>query len=196
MRKPESNPDPVDLAKTLTELAERSQRVAQDFFERQAKQDKVTIPDPGVVGDAFAKLCQALLADPGRLMQAQLQWWQQMGELWQHGLRRAAGGQERPLAEPDPADRRFKDEAWSEQLVFDYIKQSYLLAARWIQGTVAEVDTLDAKTKSKVEFYTRQFVDAMAPSNFVLTNPAALKQAAETNGESLISGLRHLLQHL
>ena len=196
MRKPESNPDPVDLAKTLTELAERSQRVAQDFFERQAKQDEVTIPDPGVVGDAFAKLSQALLADPGRLMQAQLQWWQQMGELWQHGLRRAAGGQERPLAEPDPADRRFKDEAWSEQLVFDYIKQSYLLAARWIQGTVAEVDTLDAKTKSKVEFYTRQFVDAMAPSNFVLTNPAALKQAAETKGESLISGLRHLLHDL
>ena len=196
MRKPESNPDPVDLAKTLTELAERSQRVAQDFFERQAKQDKVTIPDPGVVGDAFAKLSQALLADPGRLMQAQLQWWQQMGELWQHGLRRAAGGQERPLAEPDPADRRFKDEAWSEQLVFDYIKQSYLLAARWIQGTVAEVDTLDAKTKRKVEFYTRQFVDAMAPSNFVLTNPAALKQAAETKGESLISGLRHLLHDL
>ena len=196
MRKPESNPDPVDLAKTLTELAERSQRVAQDFFERQAKQDEVTIPDPGVVGDAFAKLSQALLADPGRLMQAQLQWWQQMGELWQHGLRRAAGGQERPLAEPDPADRRFKDEAWSEQLVFDYIKQSYLLAARWIQGTVAEVDTLDAKTKRKVEFYTRQFVDAMAPSNFVLTNPAALKQAAETKGESLISGLRHLLHDL
>ena len=196
MRKPESKPDPVDLAKTLTELAERSQRVAQDFFERQAKQDEVTIPDPGVVGDAFAKLSQALLADPGRLMQAQLQWWQQMGELWQHGLRRAAGGQERPLAEPDPADRRFKDEAWSEQLVFDYIKQSYLLAARWIQGTVAEVDTLDAKTKRKVEFYTRQFVDAMAPSNFVLTNPAALKQAAETKGESLISGLRHLLHDL
>ena len=196
MRKPESNPDPVDLAKTLTELAERSQRVAQDFFERQAKQDEVTIPDPGVVGDAFAKLSQALLADPGRLMQAQLQWWQQMGELWQHQLRRAAGEQERPLAEPDPADRRFKDEAWSEQLVFDYIKQSYLLAARWIQGTVAEVDTLDAKTKRKVEFYTRQFVDAMAPSNFVLTNPAALKQAAETKGESLISGLRHLLHDL
>ena len=196
MRKPESNPDPVDLAKTLTELAERSQRVTQDFLERQASQDEITIPDPGVVGDAFAKLSQALLADPGRLMQAQLQWWQQMGELWQHQLRRAAGEQERPLAEPDPADRRFKDEAWSEQLVFDYIKQSYLLAARWIQGTVAEVDTLDAKTKSKVEFYTRQFVDAMAPTNFVLTNPAVLKQAAETKGESLISGLRHLLNDL
>ena len=196
MRKPESKPDPVDLAKTLTELAERSQRVTQDFLERQASQDEITIPDPGVVGDAFAKLSQALLADPGRLMQAQLQWWQQMGELWQHQLRRAAGEQERPLAEPDPADRRFKDEAWSEQLVFEYIKQSYLLAARWIQGTVAEVDTLDAKTKRKVEFYTRQFVDAMAPSNFVLTNPAALKQAAETKGESLISGLRHLLHDL
>ena len=83
-------------------------------------------------------------------MQAQLQWWQQMGELWQHGLRRAAGEAEQPVVEPDPADRRFKDDAWSEELVFDYIKQSYLLAARWVQSTVAEVDSLDPKTKRKV----------------------------------------------
>ena len=196
MHKPKNGPDPVEVAKTLTELAEKSQRVAQDFLERQVRQDEITIPDSGVVGDAFVKLSQALLADPARLMQAQLQWWQQMGELWQHGLRRAAGQQEQPVVEPDPADRRFKDDAWSEELVFDYIKQSYLLAARWVQSTVADVDSLDPKTKRKAEFYTRQFVDALSPTNFVLTNPTVLKQAAETKGESLLSGLRHLLSDL
>ena len=81
----------AELARTLTELAEKSQRVAQRFFENQAKGDGFQIPDPGVVADAFAKLSQALLADPARLVRAQIQLWQQMGELWQHELRKAAG---------------------------------------------------------------------------------------------------------
>ena len=72
----------------------------------------------------------------------------------------------------------------------------YLVASRWIQDTVAEVDDLDPATKTKAEFYTRQFVDALSPSNFALTNPTVLKHAAETKGESLLKGLRRLLDDL
>lgn len=186
----------AELARKLAALAVKSQRVAQRFFASQAKGDGFQIPDPVVVTEAFVKLSQALLADPGRLVQAQLQLWQQMGELWQHEMRKAAGQVEAPLVLPEQADKRFKDEAWSEQLVFDYVKQTYLLTSRWIQETVAEVDTLDPQTKSKVEFYTRQFVDALAPSNFALTNPTVLRHAAETNGESLLKGLQHLFDDL
>ena len=196
MDTPEGGTDPADLAAVLTELARKSQLVAQQFLVNQAKGDGFQSPDPGVVGDAFLKLSQAMLADPGRLMQAQVQLWQQMGELWQHQLRNVAGQDQEPLIEPDQADRRFKDEAWSEQLVFDYVKQSYLLASRWIQGTVAEVENLDPRTKGKVEFYTRQVVDALSPTNFALTNPTVLQHAADTKGESLLSGLRHLVDDL
>ena len=80
--------------------------------------------------------------------------------------------------------------------MFDYVKQSYLLASRWIQGTVAEVDSLDPQTKGKVEFYTRQFVDALSPTNFALTNPTVLKRAADTKGESLLKGLQNLFDDL
>jgi polyhydroxyalkanoate synthase len=186
----------AELAKALTALAEKSQRVVQQFMANQAKSDGFQIPDPRVVTDAFVKLSEAMLADPGKLVQAQMQLWQQMGELWQHELRKAAGQAEKPLIEPDRADKRFKDEAWSEELVFDYVKQSYLLASRWIQGTVGEVENLDPKTKAKVEFYTRQFVDALSPTNFALTNPTVLKRATETKGESLLKGLQHLLDDL
>ena len=126
----------AELAKAFAGLAEKSQRLVQQFLANQARSDGFRIPDPQVVTDAFVKLTEAMLADPGKLVQAQFQLWQQMGELWQHGVRRAAGQIERPLIEPDPADKRFKDEAWSEELVFDYVKQSYLLASRWLQGTV------------------------------------------------------------
>ena len=196
MHKDDGATDPAELARLFTELAEKSQSVTQRFLTKQATSDGFQIPDPGVVGDAFMKLGQAMLADPARLMQAQMQLWQRMGELWQRQLLRAAGEETAPLVEPDQADKRFKDEAWNEQLLFDYVKQSYLVASRWIQDTVASVDELDPSTKSKVEFYTRQFVDALSPTNFALTNPTVLKHAAETKGESLLNGLRRLLDDL
>src|SRR6185437_9619792 len=95
-----------------------------------------------------------------------------------------------------PGDRRFKDAAWQESTLFDYIKQSYLLTARWLQSTVRQVEGLDDKTSRKIDFYTRQFVDAMAPSNFVLTNPEVLRATIDSGGENLVNGLKHVLEDL
>ena len=184
------------LAQGMGELGERSQRVVQAFLEGQSRGDGFSVPDPRVVAGAFTKLTQAMLADPGRLIEAQARWWQQMGELWQTQMRKALGEPVAPVAAPDPADKRFKDEAWNEALVFDYVKQSYLVSARWIQDTVAEVEGLDPKTREKVAFYTRNFVDALAPSNFPHLNPTVLRHASETKGESLLNGLKNLLADL
>ena len=101
-----------------------------------------------------------------------------------------------PLVEPEGSDRRFKDEAWSEDLLFDHIKQSYLLSARWLRALVQDVPGLDPKDQEKVDFYTRQFISAVAPSNFILTNPAVLRKAKETGGQNLLDGLEHLLADL
>jgi polyhydroxyalkanoate synthase len=192
----EREPDPGELARAINERAERSQRVVQRFIERQAQSDGFQVPDPKVIAGAFGRLAHAMLSDPARLVEAQAQWWQQMGELWKAQLKRASGEPAEPVAAADPHDRRFKDDAWSEELVFDYIKQSYLVSARWLQETVAGVEGLDPQTKAKVEFYTRQFVDALAPSNFAALNPTVLRHATETKGESLLKGLRHLLADL
>src|SRR3546814_1547370 len=86
--------------------------------------------------------------------------------------------------------------AWDDNSLFDFIKQSYLLTARWIQNTVRDVEGLDEQTARKVDFYTRQFVDAMAPSNFVLTNPEVLRATFESGGENLVHGLENLLTDL
>jgi polyhydroxyalkanoate synthase len=189
-------PDAGEFARSLVDLGERTQRVVQRFLEQQARGDGFQVPDPRVVAGAFARLTQAMLAEPEKLIAAQARWWQQMGELWQLQQRRAVGEEVEPVAAPSPGDRRFKDEAWSEDLVFDYIKQSYLLSARWLQETVAGVEGLDEKDREKVAFYTRQFVDALAPSNFPLLNPTVMRHATETKGESLLNGLRNLLTDL
>ena len=93
-------------------------------------------------------------------------------------------------------DRRFKHADWEEHALFDYIKQSYLIAARWLHKTVAEVEGLDPNTAKKVDFFTRQYIDAMAPSNFALTNPEVLQETVKSGGENLVKGLHNLLDDI
>ena len=189
-------PDPVELSRHLADIAERSQRLVLDFLQRQQKPDGIGMADPLNIGQAFLEMTQRLMTDPARLVQAQLSLWQDYLKLWQTTTHRMLGGEPDPVIEPPSGDRRFKDSAWTENAVFDYIKQSYLLTARWLQSTVREVEGLDEKTARKVDFYTRQFVDAIAPSNFVLTNPEVLRATIESGGENLVRGLDNLLEDL
>ncbi len=87
-----------------------------------------------------------------------------------------------PVAEPARGDKRFNDPAWEDEVVFDYLKQSYLLTARWLQGTVKEVDGVDEKTAKKVDFYARQFIDAVSASNFAMTNPQVVEGHRRVQG--------------
>jgi len=190
-----SAPDLQRLAENFTGIAEQSQRLVQAFIERQAE-GNFQIPDPGIVAKSFLEMTQHMLADPRRLVEAQTSFWQNYMELLQAASKRMTGEAPPPVIEPRPGDKRFKDEEWAENAVFDFIKQSYLLAARTIQDSVSEVEGLDPKTAERVDFYTRQFVDAMAPTNFVLTNPRVLKATAESGGENLVRGLRNMLHDL
>ncbi|MGH6886956.1 MAG: PHA/PHB synthase family protein, partial [Geminicoccales bacterium] len=155
-----------------------------------------SITDPTAVARAFLDAGARLMADPARLAEAQVQLWQDHVALWQRSMQRLMGEEAEPLVEPEKGDRRFRDDAWNEDLVFDHIKQSYLLTARWLRGVVKDVEGLDPREKQKVDFYTRQFISAVSPSNFALTNPAVLRKAKETGGETLLSGLQHLLGDL
>jgi polyhydroxyalkanoate synthase len=129
-------------------------------------------------------------------MQAQLSLWQDHLRLWQSTSQRLWGQSVSPVAEPEAGDRRFRDPAWDDHALFDFIKQSYLLTSRWLVDTVNQVEGIDDKTRQKIDFYTRQFVDAMAPSNFVATNPEVLRATLESGGENLLRGLNNLLGDL
>ncbi len=190
-----SPPDPQQVVANFTEIAEQSQRLVQAFIERQ-RQDTFQIPDPGIVAKSFLEMTHHMLADPRRMMEAQTSFWQNYLELWYATSRRMLGQTAAPVIEPETGDKRFKDDEWAENAVFDFIKQSYLLAARSIQDSVSDVEGLDPKTAERVDFYTRQFVDAMAPTNFVMTNPRVLNATLESGGENLVRGLRNMLSDL
>jgi len=189
-------PDPVELSQGMARIAERSQRLVSEFLARQADEQKVAGPDPLNVGGAFLDLTARLMAEPQKLVQAQMQLWSDYMTLWQRTAQKLLGEQADPVIAPERGDRRFRDSAWEDNALFDYIKQSYLLTARWMQSTVRSVEGLDDKTARKIDFYTRQFVDAMAPSNFAATNPEVLRATIESGGENLVKGLENMLDDL
>ncbi|MFA6021702.1 MAG: class I poly(R)-hydroxyalkanoic acid synthase [Rhodospirillales bacterium] len=189
-------PNPQELSHAVASIAEKSQRLMNDFLAKQSDNPGLGLGDPLNIGQAFVETLGHLASNPARLVQAQMNLWNDYMQLWQNTAKRMLGEESEPVALPDPADRRFKDEAWQNHEVFDYIKQSYLLSARWVQTVVGGVEGLDEKTARKVDFYTRQFVDAMAPTNFALTNPQVLRLTAETGGENLLKGLDNLLSDL
>ena len=190
-------PDPALVTRTMAEVAERGQRIVSDFLRRQTVEGAgAASPDPLNIGSAFLEMTTRMMTNPARMVQAQLGFWQDYLTLWQNTARRMMGEEVQPVIAEDPRDRRFKDEAWRENEVFDFIRQSYLLSARFFQNMATNVDGMDEKTAQKVDFYTRQFVDAMSPSNFLLTNPEVLRRTAETGGENLLKGLSHLLNDL
>ena len=189
-------PDPLEFSRTMATIAEASQRLVSDFLARQGSGTQEQDADPLNIGQAFFEMTARLMSDPAKLVQAHMSLWQDYMNLWQATARRMMGHDAEAVIEPAPDDRRFKDTAWQTNELFDFVKQSYLLTARWMQNTVKEVEGLDDKTAKKIDFYTRQFVDAMAPSNFVMTNPEVLRATLESKGDNLVKGLQNLLGDL
>jgi polyhydroxyalkanoate synthase len=193
-------PDAGELTATLGKIAEQSQRMVTDFMARQAAEagqmDTDKNQDPLNIGNAFLQMTQRMMDDPARLAEAQVGLWNNYMELWQHTANKMMGQNAEPLVTPETDDRRFLDSDWEENPVFDFIKQSYLMTSKWMINSVREIDGLDDETARKVDFYTRQFVDAMAPTNFAMTNPEVLRETVDSKGQNLINGLSNLLDDL
>jgi len=138
-------------------------------------------------------LAKAMGGDREAVAAAQAEWWDKFMMLWESTARRMLGGDAPAVVEPAPGDRRFRSEAWQQNEIFDFIKQSYLLTANAMQEMVGKLHGLDEKERGRVAFYTRQFADALAPTNFPLTNPDVLKATIASNGDNLVKGLDNLL---
>ena len=181
-----------EFARNMLTVGVKSQKLLMDFAARMANRDGPI--DPLNISGAMMALAKAMSGDRDAVIAAQTQWWNDVMTLWETTARRMLGGESAPaLVEPAQGDRRFKNEAWRENEVFDFIKQSYLLTANAMQEMVGKLHGLDDKERGRVAFYTRQFADALAPTNFPLTNPEVLNATLASNGENLVKGLDNLL---
>lgn len=188
--------DPNELSENLIRIAARSHKLITDFLAQQGSDTEARELDPLNIGSAFLEFTNRMMSDPSKLVEHQMSLWQNYMQLWQNTALQMMGEPAAPVIEPDRGDKRFRHKDWTENQVFNFIKQSYLLSSNWLQGVVTSVEGLDEKSKKKVDFYTRQFVDAMSPTNFALTNPEVLAKTIETKGENLVKGLENLLEDM
>ncbi len=151
-------------------------------------------PNVQGISKAFLEAFQEFLRNPQKVNEATEQLMKDYFQLWQSSL--MPQGIEKQVVSPSPSDRRFKDPLWSQNPASAFLMQSYLLYARWVEAVADDLEGLDDETRRKIKFYSRQFVDAVAPSNFAWANPAVLQKTAETHGDNLIKGMTRFLEDL
>ncbi len=188
--------DPQELSRTLVDITARSQELVNDFVTREKSAYRIDVDDALHLAGMFQQLASRMAANPVELAQAQIAFWQDYMQLANNTAMRFWGQASDTVIHPPRGDKRFDHDAWEESPIFDFIKQSYLLAADYLHSTVRNVDGLDEATARKVDFHTRQFVDALSPTNFIATNPEVLQKTVSTGGQNLLRGLRNLLDDL
>jgi len=193
---PPETPGADELAKVTQQVAERASKILGDFAKRQAEDMSSAVRDEMGIAKAFMDLYARMAADPARLASFSMNLWLDQMRLWQSSWLKLMGLDSGPVAEPEKGDSRFKDEDWSKNFMFDLIKQSYLISARHIRQGVADVEGLTPESEKKVAFFTRQYVDALSPSNFLMTNPQVLRETVSSGGQNLVRGLNNLLSDL
>jgi len=190
-------PNPAEMAKTYAEVAQRASRLITQYMDKKSKEGCSTPSDELGVAKAFMDLSSRLMANPYKMAQTQMNMMWDYFSLWQNSTMKMMGMPvQSPIASPRKGDNRFKDEEWEQHFLFDFVKQSYLITARHLHDTVAGTEGLDAVTQQKVNFFTRQYIDALSPSNFALTNPQVFRETVSSHGQNLIKGLNNLLHDM
>jgi polyhydroxyalkanoate synthase len=179
---------PPDQNAALQAMFQAGSAMVQGFNQFLAAQQK-----PAAGGAAIPAL---LTADTEALKALQQEWLARHAELWQGMLAKRADQPAPQIASAEPGDRRFDHPSWTESPYYDYLRQAYLINSQYLKRTADEAPVADGQAKDRVRFLTRQIVDAMAPSNFLATNPEFVKKALETKGESIQQGIQNLLQDM
>ena len=186
--------DPTEFAGNMAKVAEQTAKIFAAFAspDDPAKTNQSRGEELSKVAKTLGDIAQDYMTKPELFFNAQMHLWRQHTDLWQNTWKRMLGAEVEPVIEPERGDRRFRDKEWSENQVFDFLKQSYLITAKWAQDIVEGAEDVDDHTKHKANFYVEQIANALSPSNFVLTNPAVLRETMNSNADNLVKGLQNL----
>lgn len=191
-----------NISASFMEAALNTYRMLDDFIQHHSSQDnglsslRPAAFDPLNLSKTLTQFLTAAASDPQRLMMAPAMIWKSHLDLWHHAMMTMAGEKPTAIVEPRPGDHRFRDPQWCENPVFDLIKQSYLATSQWVEDFVTETQGLDTHEHAKSVFYARRFMDALAPTNFVLTNPQVLRTTFSSKGQNLVRGMQNLARDM
>jgi polyhydroxyalkanoate synthase len=193
--------NPQRFAQNMARLIEEAGKASAVLLRPHA-----TNPTHFTLHDEFApvlrtltQLQRAWMQQPNRVLEAQVALWNNSLELWHSSMRRFMGldnGEAKPIAISLSPDARFQHPAWSENPYFDLLRQSYLITSHWAESLVDGIEDLDPHTRNKARFYLTQIMNALAPSNWVFTNPELLHETFASDGENLVRGMQLLAEDI
>ena len=193
----EQHPTNTDeLERNIERLNALIPRLAAALAARKARDPRLEAPDQKVYAEAAAAYFSEMLNDPSRLIEAQVGYWSESLKNWADIQKRVLQDEAADEGTEQRADRRFSSEHWRKNAYFDLIKRQYLLSSKTISSVTGGLTDLDDRQRNRVDFFTRQIVDMLSPTNFLATNPEALDRAIQSDGRSLVDGLENFVRDL
>nr|WP_308915308.1 class I poly(R)-hydroxyalkanoic acid synthase [Jannaschia sp. LMIT008] len=175
-------------------MDELTKRLVTALAQRRGADHALQGPGPELYAKAMAAYWAELASNPAKIIEKQVGYW---GQALKHAVAAQQAMLQGGAADDDlPGDKRFRDPLWRDHPWYSYLRQQYQVGAQAIHDTVVDLDGLSAADRKRVEFFSQQILDLFAPTNFLATNPEAMKRAVETEGESLVKGLENLVRDI
>lgn len=191
-----------EFTRSFTDLWQKNSSMMTELFNQSHQMvtqsmDPMKAMDPLNIGPAFNSATRIMVSDPLKLMQANYELWKEHVELMQSAILPLLKAEaSKDTAGTHAFDRRFKHDDWTQNPMFDYIRKSYLITSRWMVNTMTSIEGLSESDKNKIVFHSQLLADAFSPSNFLLTNPEAIRTMIDTGGQSIMKGLQNLQRDL
>ena len=183
------------LGENLLRMDALTKRLVAALGRREPSDPGLQGPGPELYAKAMAAYWTEMATNPAKLIERQVSYW---GEALKH----AVASQQAMLhgggaaADELPGDKRFRDPLWREHPWYSYLRQQYQIGAGAIRDAMGDLDGLPAADRRRVAFFSQQILDLFSPTNFLATNPEAMRRAVETEGESLVQGLENLVRDI
>lgn len=189
--------DFVALSASMQKAMNRIVPLIPAMAEKQSEMQAKMADDPFNIKGAYTEYMLGLIRDPQHALELQSEFWKQWTDVWQNSVNHITKGEiQDDVIKPQAGDRRFRSNDWTENAVFDFIKQSYLLTCKCMQDSIEKSEDLSDEEKHKLGFHTEVFLNSLSPSNFAATNPDVINEAVNTCGESLVAGMNNLIGDL
>lgn len=184
---------PADMyGQFMTNMTNLSQQIAQQSMRLHQQPQYTNTSIFMDLVDGWRKVGQMVTNHPGTIIEDQLDLMKKQAQLWHNMMGQYVGTQAEPVAKPEKGDKRFSDDEWENNPLFNFLKQNYLLTTQAMMDAIDNVEGIDDKTRQRLSFFTRQWINAVAPTNFLLTNPEVLRLTMESGGQNLLQGMKQL----
>jgi polyhydroxyalkanoate synthase len=186
------------MTANLAKVEALSQRLIAALSARNPPNAVLNGPGQDLFAKAAASYWSEAVENPSKLYESQIAYWSSTVRHFMDAQRgMMTGAPTADVGEADaPKDKRFANPLWATHPYFRYIREQYDLNAQAASQAVADAGDLDPVEKKRLDYFSRQIIDMMAPTNFLGTNPDALERAVATEGESLVKGLENLVADL